>query len=59
MINPILALRVTQGLLALIVLGTAAYAVNSFDPTSDEANFMVFNVCIIPFSRILHAPHLN
>ncbi|PUU80919.1 marvel domain-containing protein [Tuber borchii] len=43
MVNPILLLRVIQGVLALIVLGVAAYVVDSFGGTSDAANFLVFD----------------
>jgi len=43
MVNPILLLRVIQGVLALIVLGVAAYVVDFFGGTSDAANFLVFD----------------
>jgi hypothetical protein len=43
MVNPILLLRVTQGVLAFIVLGVAAYVVDGYDGAVDAANFLVFD----------------
>ncbi|RPA99988.1 hypothetical protein L873DRAFT_1805761 [Choiromyces venosus 120613-1] len=43
MINPILLLRIIQGVLAIIVLGIAAYVVDLFGGASDSANFLVFD----------------
>jgi len=48
MINPILLLRIIQGVLALIVLGVAAYVVDFYDGASDAANFLVFDVSSLP-----------
>lgn len=48
MVNVILTLRIVQAVLAIIVLGLAAYVVNFYNThgyTLDSANFLVFNVC--------------
>jgi len=57
MINPILLLRVIQGVLALIVLGVAAYVVDFFNGASDAANFLVFDV--IPLPPLCHYPSFS
>ncbi|PWW74851.1 hypothetical protein C7212DRAFT_326568 [Tuber magnatum] len=43
MVNPILLLRVTQGVLAFIVLGVAAYVVDFHNGAIDAPNFLVFD----------------
>ena len=67
MINPILLLRIIQGLLALIVLGVAGYVVDFYDGASDAANFLVFDVSCSPspllssvlFRSALHLPRMR
>lgn len=53
MVNVILTLRIVQAVLAIIVLGLAAYVVNFYNNlfvrySFDAANFLVFNVCAFP-----------